>query len=149
MSFVYALSGILKAIKTERNLRFHIVIANLICIFARFYGLDRTQWAILLVTAFLVISLELINTAVEKAVDTATYEILPSAKLAKDASAGAVLVMAVASLLVGVCLFGDFNRILDTLAVIFTDIWNLAWCLAVGIADMLFLFLVREKPLKF
>lgn len=145
MSFVYAISGILKAIKTERNLRFHIVIANLIFIFAYFYGLDRTQWAILLLAAFLVISLELINTAVEKAVDTATSEILPTAKLAKDAAAGAVFVMAIASLLVGVCLFGNPEHIGAALNSIFTSTKNLTFCLIIGVLDILFLLLCREK----
>ena len=91
MSFIYAITGIYNAIRTEFNLRFHLVIANLICIFAYFYDLERTGWAALVVTIFTVITAELINTAVERAVDTATTEISPTAKLAKDASAGAVL----------------------------------------------------------
>ena len=46
-SFYHAANGLINALKEERNLRFHIVIANLICIFAAFYGLDRLGWAIL------------------------------------------------------------------------------------------------------
>ena len=145
MSVLHAVSGIFKAIKTEENLRFHIVIANLIFIFAYFYGLDRAEWAILIITAFLMISLELVNTAVERTVDTATSEILPTAKFAKDASAGAVLVMAIASLMVGVCLFGNPARIGDALAQVFFSARNLIVCLIIGILDILFLFFCREK----
>ena len=150
MSFLYALSGIYNAIRTEFNLRIHIVAANLICIFAYFYGLSNISWAMLIIMAFTVISAELINTAVENAVDTATEELLPTAKLAKDAAAGAVLVMAVASLMVGVCLFGDAKRIAATLGLIFTDLKILIPCLLIGIADMLFLFLFcdKSKPMK-
>ena len=145
MSFVYALSGLCKAIKSEFNLRFHIVIANLICIFAYFYGIEKRDWAILILTIFAVIAAELINTAIEKAVDTATKEILPSAKLAKDASAAGVLVLAIASLLVGFCLFGDVNWIYDALYRIFTDMKILIPCLLVGVLDMVFLFYFKEK----
>ena len=75
MSFWNAFSGIYKAIKTEAHLRFHIIIGNLICIFAYFYGIERLEWAILLIMIFAVISAELMNTALEKAVDTAKQEI--------------------------------------------------------------------------
>ena len=145
MSFKYALSGIYKAVRTEFNLRFHFVIANLICIFAYFYGLNKAEWAVLLLTVFAVISAELMNTAVEKAVDTATNDILPTAKLAKDASAGAVLVLAIGSVIIGFCLFGDLRWINDALYQIFSDWTVLAPCLFVGALDILFLFFFKEK----
>ena len=145
MSFIYALSGIYNAIRTEFNLRFHLVIANLICILAYFYQLERTGWAVLVVTIFAVISAELINTAIEKAVDTATKEISPTAKFAKDAAAGAVLVVAVGALLVGVCLFGDVRWIYDALYRIFSDAKVLVPCLLVGVVDLVFLFFGGRK----
>ena len=149
MSFIHAFSGIYNAVKKEAHLRFHIVIGNLICIFAYFYGIDRTQWAVLLLTIFAVMSAELLNTAIEKAVDTATYEIRPTAKLSKDAAAGGVLVLAVCAILVGVCLFGDMMRILDTLTRIFTNPEILIPCLIIGVLDLLFLFFFKEKKVKF
>lgn len=145
MSFIHAFSGLYKAIKTEFNLRFHIVIANLICIFAYFYGLERIGWGVLILTIFAVISAELLNTAVEKAVDTATSEIKSSAKLAKDAAAAGVLVMAVGAVIVGFCLFGDPMWIYDALYRIFSDIKVLLPCLLVGIIDLAFLFFFKEK----
>ena len=139
MGLKYALSGILSAIKTERNLRFHIVIANLIAVFAYFYGISGVEWAVLIMMVFAVISAELVNTAIEATVDTATSEIKPTAKIAKDTAAGAVLVLAVAALLVGVCLFGDLDKISKTLVHIFTTPKILIPCLLLGVADIIFL----------
>lgn len=139
MSFKYAICGILKSIRSERNLRFHCVIANLITIFALVYGISRLEWAILIVTMAAVISAELFNTAVEAAVDTATDEIKETAKLAKDAAAGAVLMAALAALVVGVFLFGDAKKIGAALVHIFTTPKILIPCLTLGVADILFL----------
>lgn len=139
MSFRYAIEGIISAIKSESHLRFHLVIANLIAVFAWFYGISKAEWAILTVCIFAVISAELFNTALERAVDTATDEIRPTAKLAKDAAAGAVLVLCIGAVLVGVYLFGDFGKIGVTLIHIFTEPKILVPCLALGILDIVFL----------
>lgn len=132
MSFYHAFEGIFRAIKTETHLRFHIMIAVLISIFAYFYGIDRTEWAVLIITIASVISAELFNTALEQAVNTATEKIMPSAKFAKDVSAGAVLVLAVMSVFVGICLFGNGKRIRDTLKFIFITKSVLFPCLFIG-----------------
>lgn len=139
MSFRYALEGIIYAARSEAHLRFHIIIGNLICVFAKCYGISKTEWAVLLLCIFAVISSELLNTGIEKAVDTATSEKSPVAKAAKDASAGAVLVLAICSLAVGVCLFGNIEKIGFTLIHIFTNLKILIPCLLLGILDLVFL----------
>jgi len=138
MSFFHAFEGILGALKKEPHLRFHIMIAVLISIFAKFYGISCTEWAVLILTAVSVISAEIFNTALEKAVDTATSEVKPSAKLAKDAAAGAVLALAIAAVFVGICLFGDGKRIMAALRLIFTTPKALLPCLFVGIGMLIF-----------
>ena len=138
MSFYHAFCGIAASLRSEAHLRFHIMIAVLISIFAYFYGLDSTEWAVLILTIGAVISAELFNTATEKAVDTATSEIMPSAKLSKDAAAGAVLVLSVCAVFVGIALFGDIERIWDTLKFIFTSAVVLIPCLITGTALLLF-----------
>lgn len=148
MSFYHAVEGIWAAVRTEAHLRFHIAVANLIVIFASFYGLTRAEWAVLTIMISIVISAELMNTAVERAVDTATRERVPSAKLAKDAAAGAVLVSAAASIAVGICLFGNCGRIAETLVRIFTAPRITAVCLTVGIADILFVCCFGKKKGK-
>ena len=139
MSFRYAIEGIISAIKGEAHLRFHIVIANLIAVFAYVYEISKVDWAILTVSIFAVISAELFNTAIERAVDTATAEIKPTAKLAKDAAAGAVLVLCICAVLVGVYLFGDVVKIVATLIHIFTEPKILIPCLVLGVLDVVFL----------
>lgn len=139
MSFRYAIDGIISAVRSEKNLRFHIVIANLICVFAYFYGISKTDWAVLILCIFAVISAELFNTAIERAVDTATRETNYFAKLSKDASAGAVFVLCIGAVFVGVCLFGDFAKIGIALIHIFTNVRNLIPCLLLGILDVVFL----------
>ncbi len=148
MSFYHALEGIWATIICERHLRFHIVIANLIAVFAYFYGISRTEWAILILCIFTVISAEIFNTALERAVDTATCEIKATAKLAKDASAGAVLVLAISSILVGICLFGNVQKIWATLIHIFTSPEILIPCLILGILDILFLIFGGKNDKK-
>lgn len=138
MSFYHALEGIICAVSREAHLRFHIAIGILISLFAYFYGISSAEWAILILNIAAVISAEIFNTAVEQAVNTATMEIKPSAKLAKDAAAGAVLVLAATSILVGFCLFGDFGRIGKTLTFIFTTPRVLIPCLVVGIGTVIF-----------
>ena len=138
MSFYHAFEGIFNAVRREAHLRFHIMIAVLISIFAYFYKISVMEWAILILTIGAVISAELLNTALEQAVNTATSEILPTAKLAKDAAAGAVLVLAVISLIVGICLFGNGEKILGTLAFIFTTPKVLIPCLLAGAVLLIF-----------
>lgn len=145
MSFYHALDGIWSAMRSETHLRFHIAVANLIIVFAFFFGITRAEWAILILDAAAVIAAELMNTAVERAVDTATQERVPSAKLAKDAAAGAVLILAAASIAVGVCLFGNLSKIIATLTFICKTPYILIPCLILGTADILFVVCVKEK----
>lgn len=139
MSFRYAIEGIISAIRSEKHLRFHIMIGNLICVFAKCYGISRAEWAVLFLSIFAVISAELFNTAIERAVDTATKEQNPLAKISKDAAAGAVLCLCIGSLLVGVCLFGNVERIGETLIHIFTETKILIPSIVLGILDLVFL----------
>lgn len=138
MSFCYAFAGILKAVKKEGHIRFHIMIAVLISMFAYFYGINRLEWAALLLSISTVIGSELLNTAIEQAVNTATSEIKASAKFAKDAAAGAVLIFAIFSILIGICLFGNMEKIGTTLTTIFTTPKILIPCLIVGIGLLIF-----------
>lgn len=117
-SLRHAMRGFADACAEERNLRFHCFAGAGVCLFALFYGLCAEQWAILALTVSAVISTELANTATERTVDTATDEIKESARLAKDAAAGAVLVTVVGAIAVGICLFSDAEKITYTVKTI-------------------------------
>ncbi len=104
-SFGYAFRGIAYCIGKERNLRIHLCFLVYMFGFLTvhdFFEVSKTQFAILAAVSALVISLELVNTGIEKAVDLAADgKILPLAKIAKDAAAGAVLVSAIGAVAVG------------------------------------------------
>lgn len=104
-SFAAAGSGIWQAIRQERNLRFHLVAVLLVLYGRSFYSFSAAEDAALFLTMGSVIAAELVNTAVECAVDLCCPRPNPLAKLAKDAAAGAVLVLAIAAVLVGLRLF--------------------------------------------
>ena len=103
-SFSYAIQGILTAMK-EQNLRFHIVSAVVVVITGIVTGLSLTEWLILTLIIALVIGAEMFNTAIERVVDLSSPEIHPLAKDAKDIAAGAVLVFASASVIIGLLIF--------------------------------------------
>ena len=103
-SFRYAVQGILTATK-EQNLRFHILSAVIVVLAGFLTGLSITEWVILTIVIALVIGAELFNSAIERVVDLASPEIHPLAKQAKDMAAGAVLVFAVASVIIGLLIF--------------------------------------------
>lgn len=106
-SFRCAFRGILHTVRTERNFRIHLVAVFFVTWFAFLYEVSTGQAIVLVILYGLVLSLELINTAVENTVDLVTKEYAPLAKRAKDASAGGVLVSATASVAIAVLLFRD------------------------------------------
>lgn len=144
LSLKHAVCGFFDALKIERNLRFHVVVGNLICFFAAHFGINRTQWAVLLLAICAVIASELMNSAVEKAVDTATHEIRTEARLAKDFAAAATLISAIFSLLVGIALFADINKIIAALTAIFTQPVSLVILGVLSIIDLIILFARRK-----
>lgn len=106
-SFNNAVNGIIWAIKSEKNLRIHYITAVMVLVISLFYDFSRTEFLILLFAICLVLITEMINTAIEKTIDIYTKEFHPLAKIAKDVSAGAVLIAAVNSVVVGYLLFLD------------------------------------------
>lgn len=110
-SFLYAFRGIFAAVKTQRNMRIHLTAAVYITAFSFFYDFSRAEYALLALTFGAVMSCEMINTAVEAAVDLCSPEYHKLAGLAKDAAAGAVLIAAIFAVIVGVMLFGDVSVI--------------------------------------
>ena len=104
-SFRYAAQGLGYSLLTQRNFRIHVTTGVLVFGLALWlqFSLDRLAVLVLTVTAVLV--LELLNTAMEAAVDLAVgRRYHPLARIAKDCAAAAVLVAAVASLLIALLL---------------------------------------------
>ena len=120
-SFNFAFQGIIHVLRTQRNMRIHFGIAALVLILAIASGVDRLELiALLLAIAFVLIA-EMINTAVEAAVDVATTSFDPMAKLAKDIAAGSVLIATGVAVAVGYLVFSGqvadrSSRLLDRLS---------------------------------
>ena len=112
-SFGYALEGIAYLVRTQRNFRIHLLIACIAIAAGVVAGLSAVEWAVLAVAIGLVIMTEGLNSGIELAVTLASPERRPEAKAAKDVAAGMVLCAAIASVAVGVALFGP--RILSLL----------------------------------
>lgn len=106
-SFNYAIEGIIHAVRTQRNMRIHMVTALLILTLCFFYDLKKVELLIITITITMVITAELINTAIEAAIDATTNYYHPLAKIAKNVAAGAVLVTAVNAVFVGFIIFWD------------------------------------------
>lgn len=105
LSFKYALTGILTALKEEPNLKFHFLVGVAVITAAFILNISRSDWMIIIFLIGFVVSLELTNTAVEAVVDAFTDKEHPKAKLAKDISAGAVLIAAITSAVLGIIIF--------------------------------------------
>jgi diacylglycerol kinase (ATP) len=105
VSFKYAWQGVAYAFRTQRNFRIHVVLGSVAVSLAIALGLASVELAVIILTCGVVLTLELINTALESVVDLTvqqTYHEL--AKIAKDCAAAAVLISALISLSVAVCL---------------------------------------------
>ena len=110
-SFGYAIRGFVGAVCDEGHLRFHLVAAVYVLVFSLFYHFSAAQTAVLVILIASVIAAELFNTAIENVCDAITKEQNEYIKRAKDISAGAVLVLSVAAVIVAVIFFWDIEVI--------------------------------------
>jgi diacylglycerol kinase (ATP) len=104
-SFNFAIEGIVHVLRAQRNLRIHFAIAVIVLVLAVAVGVSKIELIALLIVIAFVLVAEMINTAIEGAIDAATTSFDPMAKLAKDIAAGAVLIAAVTAVAVGYLVF--------------------------------------------
>ena len=104
-SFKYAFNGIITSFRTEKNMKIHILMMLLVAIAGIILKINVIEWIICIILFAIVISAELFNTAIETVVNMITMEKNEKAKIAKDVSAGAVLVTAIGSAIVGLIIF--------------------------------------------
>lgn len=115
-SFYFALCGIVYCIRQERNFRVHIAAAVSVLLFSMLYGLAPGQYPPLILIIVLVMALEAVNTAVERAVDLESPDRHPLAKAAKDAAAAGVLLSAVGAAAIACLTFSEPDRLLSVAA---------------------------------
>ena len=104
-SFNYAFEGIIHVLRTQRNMRIHFGIAVFVLIFALVVNVTKLELIALLISITFVLIAEMLNSAVEAAIDIATTSFDPMAKLAKDVAAGAVLIATTNAIAVGYLVF--------------------------------------------
>ncbi len=105
VSIYIAFRGFVYAIKMERSIRYHLFFGALACLLGFWLNIDRIEWLFVVVAIFMVITAEVINTAIEEAIDIFVKDYSKKAAIAKDVSAGAVCVAAINALIIGVIIF--------------------------------------------
>ncbi len=104
-SFHYAGEGIISAFFLERNMKIHVFVMTLVILAGIYFHISLGEWMICIILFGIVISAEIMNTAIETTIDLVMPDIHPKAKFAKDLAAGAVLVLAIISVIIGVMIF--------------------------------------------
>ena len=105
-SFRFAFSGLWYALRTQRNTRIHLTIAAAVVVLGLYLDLSYVHWAILTLTIGFVLVSEMLNTVAETLVDLVSPGYHPLAKVVKDLTAGAVLLAAIISVVVGLLVLG-------------------------------------------
>ena len=104
-SFGYAGKGISSVIKSEPNMKIHLFIGILVLICGLVFQISITEWLICLLCFGLVLGMEMMNTAIENLVNLVSPDQHPLAGKAKDIAAGAVLICAIISVIIGLMIF--------------------------------------------
>ncbi len=104
-SFKYSINGVKYVFTTQRNIIIQLIFGILAVILGFVFKISLFEWLILSITIFLVLFAEFMNTAIETTVDLITEEYNEKAKIIKDVAAGAVLITAVNSIIVGLIIF--------------------------------------------
>lgn len=112
-SFRFAGQGIVDLFRYENNAKVHLLIAGLVIIAGFWLRLSRVEWAVILTQVGLVWAAEAVNTALEKLCDFVSPGRHPQIKAIKDLSSGAVLIVAVTAVVVGVLVLG--GKVLEIL----------------------------------
>lgn len=101
----HALRGIMSVLRTESNFRWQFLALLIVVMAGVFFEVTVPEWVALFLTMALVLSLEIINTAIEKILDMVKPRLDDRVALIKDIMAGAVLIVSLAALLVGLFIF--------------------------------------------
>lgn len=111
-SFNYAIDGLIHTLQSQRNMRIHFLITFMVFLLSLNFPLTRMEIIVLTISISMVLVTEMINTSIEATIDLITQEYHELAKVAKNVAAGAVLVSAANSVVVGYLVFID--KMMDT-----------------------------------
>ena len=152
-SLNFAIEGIVHVLRTQRNMRIHFLIAVAVLLAALWSGVNRLELiALVLAIAFVLIA-EMINSAIEHAIDVATTSFDPLAKLAKDIAAGGVRIASICALAIGYIVFSNqlaerSARVLDRLTNTPAELTLIALVLTVILVIATKAYTGRGTPLR-
>jgi diacylglycerol kinase (ATP) len=152
-SFNYAFEGIIHVLRTQRNLRIHFAVAVAVLIVALALDVSKIELIALLLSITFVLIAEMLNSAIEGAIDATTTSFDPNAKLAKDVAAGAVLIASVNAVAVGYLVFAGkaaerSSRFLDRLRDAPAELTLVALVLTVIVVIAMKAYTGRGTPLR-
>ena len=107
-SFVYAINGIWSGVTDQLNLKVQLGVALVVISAGFYYDITPVEWCVILLCIGLVLGLEMMNSAIESLVDLVTLERNPLAGKIKDIAAGAVLLVSLISVVIGVIVFRKY-----------------------------------------
>ena len=105
VGFPYAWNGIQTVFKREKNFRIHLIAIVLVIVMGIFFTLSLLEWLVIGLIITVVLVAEVLNSAIERTVDYISTDIHPDAKVIKDMAAGAVLIAAIGSIIIGLIIF--------------------------------------------
>ena len=108
LSFKKAFNGLFYAISTQPNFLFHMFAGVMVLLLAWVLRTTRVEIVVLILTITMVLTAEMINTAIESVTDLVTEEWHKKAEIAKDVSAGMVLLTAILSVVIGLLIFAPY-----------------------------------------
>src|SRR5690242_865940 len=152
-SFNFAFEGIIHVLRTQRNMRIHFLAAVIVLVSAVWIGVSKLELIALLLAISFVFITEMINSAIEQAIDVATTSFDPLAKLAKDVAAGAVLIATVNAVAIGYLVFSGqvadrSSRLLDRLREAPAQVTLIALVLTILIVIATKAYTGRGTPLR-
>ncbi|WP_010097037.1 diacylglycerol kinase family protein [Ornithinibacillus scapharcae] len=105
IGFRYAFNGLREVFKSEKNFRVHLLVTLIVVGFGLYMHISAMEWLAIVIVIGLVLSAEILNTAIEEIINYLKPEIHPTAKKIKDIAAAGVFVAAVSAVVVGLIIF--------------------------------------------
>src|SRR5258706_13127637 len=105
VSFKHAFDSLKYTVSSQPNFRFHLLATVMVILLGTYFSISTIEWLVLIFTINVVLVSEMVNTSIESIVDLITLERREDAKIAKDVSAGLVLVSATLAVVIGLFVF--------------------------------------------
>lgn len=105
LGFNHAFRGLFNLVKTERNFKIQLLILFFVILLGFFFHITTAEWIFVIFSSIIALSLEALNSSVEKLTDEVSLQQSPKIKWIKDVSAAAVLIAALGAAIVGCIIF--------------------------------------------